>query len=57
MEINQDKLRERVLKRCLPQKVIAQEVGLTNIYFNYWLKSHRELGPNAIDRIEKWLEK
>ena len=57
MEQNQDKLRNAVKRRCTPQNIAAKEIGITNIYFNAWLKNHRSLGSNTISKVNDWLAK
>ena len=52
----QEEIRQKVKRRCMAQTEIAREIGLTNIYFNTWLKGHREISEASIERIKKWLE-
>ena len=56
METNQDQLRDRVKLRCLSQIEVAKKCQMTNIHFNYWIKGHKDLGPNSVKRVEKFLE-
>jgi len=53
---NQNKLRSEVKRRCTPQTVAANEIGCTNIYLNMWLKGHRDLGDEMIEKVNKWLK-
>ena len=55
MEKNQSKLRDEVKRRCTPQNVAANQIGCTNIYLNMWLKGHRDLGENMIEKVNEWL--
>ena len=55
MEKDQSKLRDEVKKRCTPQTVAANQIGCTNIYLNMWLKGHRDLGEDMIEKVTKWL--
>ena len=55
MQDTQETLRKKVLKRCTPQKVAAKEIGLTNIYFNKWLKGHKILSEKTVARVQNWL--
>ena len=52
---NQNEIRNKVKRRCMMQTQIAKEIGMTNIYFNSWLKGHREIGKDGIAKINKWL--
>ncbi len=57
MENNQDQLRVAVLKRCMSQKEIAKEIGVSNIYLNTWLKGKRIIGKKTVVKMEAWLGK
>ena len=56
MEADQDYYRNKVKKRCTPQNVAAKEIGFTNIHLNYWLKGHKDLGPNSLLMVKAWLD-
>ena len=56
METKQEKLRALVRRRCTPQKEVADQIGVTNIYLNHWLKGHRDCGPEIIKSINLFLD-
>lgn len=55
MENNQDELRVAVLKRCMSQKEIAGEIGVSNIYLNTFLKGKRTISKKLAGKIQVWL--
>ena len=57
MENNQDELRDSVLRRCMSQKEIAKEIGISNIYLNTFLQGKRIIGKKSVAKVEAWLEK
>jgi DNA-binding transcriptional regulator YdaS (Cro superfamily) len=55
METDQEKLRALVRRRCTPQKEVAKQIGVTNIYLNHWIKGHRDCGPDMVKSINEFL--
>ena len=55
MDINQDQLREQVKLRCLSQKVIADELNITNIFLNTWIRGKRNFSNKTLKKVEVWL--
>ena len=55
IELNTD-LRQLVQKKCMLQKNIALEIGVSNIHLNYWLKENKDFGPDSLKKVQKWLE-
>lgn len=55
MENNQDELRQAVKRRCTSQKVVASAIGVSNIYFNYWIKNKRDVSEKTLQKIADWL--
>jgi hypothetical protein len=56
MKNTQEDLRVAVRRRCTPQKEVAKKIGCTDVYFNVWLKGHKDLGPDTLENIVKWLK-
>lgn len=56
-QTNQDQLRQAVKRRCMKQTEIAEELQLTNIYLNSWIKGHRNVSKETAEKIQIWLDK
>ena len=55
-QTNQDELRERAKRRCTPQKVIANRIGITNVFFNTFLRGKRNLSEKTANKLDQVLE-
>ena len=49
------KYRDKANLRFVSQKKVAVIVSLTNIFFNSWLRGHRDLSEKALARVKNWL--
>jgi len=63
MENNQDQLKQaNILLRgeiqiwFESQKVAANEISISPEHFNYFIKGHKDLGPESIIKVKKWHE-
>ena len=52
----QNDLRKSVRKRCMSQKEVAGQIGISNVHLNYWLKEKKELGPKTVEKVKRFLE-
>ena len=52
----QNDLRDKVKLRCQKQTAIAAKCKMSKIWFNNWIKGHKELGPVGIKNVILFLE-
>jgi hypothetical protein len=61
MELEESKsyqtvLRNKVLSKCQKQMVIAAKCKMSQVWFNIWIKDHRELSPGEVINVELFLD-
>jgi predicted transcriptional regulator len=54
--MNYKKVRDVIFERGLKKSFIAKQIGVTNVWFSYYLNGKKDLGDETLDKLKKTLE-